>query len=158
MRCPVCGLKIRGDECRYCHTRLDDVYQSSNHAARALRRTDPKRARDEVVYTTYVPNDVKKTKLRVLTWTLGYVGANDFLVGRFLRGWFKLVSTVLIFASVIVLVIGEINALAFTDTFQTISEILAFPASFAFLMWVLDCFGVIFNRYKIPVVLGGSHE
>lgn len=158
MRCPVCGAKIRDVACRYCKTTKKEILTASNKKALALRKEDHKKAEDVVVYSSEIPSDVNATKLKILTGTLGWFGANDFYVGRYARAIFKLVVSVPFLILVFLRTLGEMFSWYNIDNIDLVCKVLAIPAAIAFFMYVTDFVGVFFHRYKIPVVLGDKDE
>ena len=158
MRCPLCGAKMKDVACRYCKTTKKEVLTASNKKALELRKNDREKAEDTVVYSGEIPSDVNATKLKVLTCTLGWFGANDFYVGRYARAIFKLVVTVPFFLLVILKVLAEMFLWYNLQNIDNILYWLSFLAAITFFLYVMDFVGVFTHKYKIPVVLGDKDE
>lgn len=148
MICPKCGNKIPKDglTCPYCKTSVEKIVKASNkEAKRALRNKE----KDRVVLTSYRPEDVKKSKLILLTIFLGWAGAHCYYVGRMGRGFLMLLCLVIGFACVATPETWAIHAYVG----GIVAGIFGFINVF---IWWTDIVSVCFDRFKIPVVLKGE--
>ena len=145
MKCPRCGNKIdeENKSCPYCNLKTSVIINAKNSDAKlALKNGD----KDKVFLSSYKPQDVSKTKLLLLSIFLGFAGAHCYYVGRVARG-----LTILA-----VFVIG-ITFAGIPETWELhkyVSGIVAGAFGFVgVMMWWSDIVAIIFNRYKIPIVI-----
>ncbi len=145
MICPNCGNKIPEDSayCLYCKLRVESILKASNEQAKIAYRNKQK---DKVVYSTYKPYDVNKTKLLLLSIFLGWVGAHCFYVGRYVK------ASILLVCAVLTICIGCLPKTWFLYTYfgGTFIGVLGFICVFN---WWMDIILIVFNKFKIPVVL-----
>ncbi len=150
--CPVCGAKmVEGKICRYCGTTQNQVLTSSNKKAKTELKLKHK---NEVCYSTYIPSDVSKKKLILLTIFTGLLGIHSLYVGRMFKGLYSLISFSLAFVSQLFVVIAENNSWSALQVLNNINSIFAFFAMFALIFWFVDIIAVLTGKFKVPVVLG----
>lgn len=154
MRCPVCGSKmVDGRVCQYCNITSQQVLSASNEAAKkAFKNGD----RQEVCYTTKLPNDVNKKKLVLLTVFLGWFGAGNFYVGKKIKGYFCAFSISLTFISGLFYELTKRDVLGGAEFYYGIFSFFTFFLMINILMWFTDILNLMFNNYKVPVILGGA--
>ena len=147
MICPKCGNKIPKDStvCLYCNTKVESIMTASNaEAKRALKY----KQKDRALLSSFMPYDVNKTKLLLLSIFLGWTGAHCFYVGRMTKGFTLLVCMIL---SILFVCIPETWVLH-----AYVSGVVAGAFGFVCVFnWWYDLLMICFNKFKIPVVLKG---
>ena len=153
MECPICGAKmLDGKLCKYCGITNVQVETASNEKAKQYLKAGKK---EDVCYSKTMPADVNKTKLVLLTVFLGYAGAGNFYVGKKVKAWFNLVSTVLSFIFGLLVYLSETFEWLYQAViFNLCLDFLSIFGAISFLMWFFDIMALIFKTYKVPVVLG----
>ena len=148
MICPKCYAKIKPEhiKCPSCGFDLRLMEEATNKAAKKAKHSVYK---DDVLYTTQTPPDIKRKKLILLSIFLGLFGAHHFYVGKILQGLYMLLSTVIgLSLSSVILAYGII------DSNNVIYQIYQFALVFqglAVIFWVIDMVKIFLRRYKIPV-------
>lgn len=152
MECPVCGAKmVDGKICKYCGVTSVQVNTASNQKAKEAIKQGNKQ---DVCYSKTMPSDVNKTKLVLLTVLLGYAGAGNFYVGKWVKAWVNLISFVLGVIISIFIYIGDKLSWGVEAWLQLALDFVCVFAAISLMMWVFDIAALIFKRYKVPVVLG----
>lgn len=142
-KCPRCKNKVQDyqkkcDECGLIFARLD---KAQNKFAKKELLSGHK---ENVVYVTKLPSDVKKLYLILYCGFLGIFGAHCFYVGRYARAFYMLIVGL---ASVV------LSVLPFTAFYETfISFFFIFPGILGF-MWAFDVVLIAIGKFKIPVAL-----
>ena len=148
MICPRCGNKIpkESSSCLYCKLSVDKIVNASNTEAKRAMRNKQK---ERVVLSSYRPNDIKKSKLVLMTVLLGWTGAHCYYVGRMGRGFTILLCLVLGLAFVAIPESWALHAY--------VSGIVAGALGFVWLFtWWTDIVNVCVDKFRIPVVLKGE--
>ncbi len=146
MKCPVCGAKMIDDKiCRYCNVTSDEVLNASNIEA---KRAFKEKRKDDVCYTTDIPSDVNKKKLVLFTVFLGLYGVHNFYIGRLYKGLYNAIS------------VGGLILSGFLEYFLGLNAFTFYFGRFFLwltvvnlFMWFSDIVNLIFNKFKVPVVL-----
>lgn len=147
--CPKCGNKIYPDEqeCQFCKLKVKNILEASNQKAKDIikNKQDPQ----DIVMTDILPKDVKKSKLLLLSIFLGLFGAHCFYVGRMKRGF--LIPVLFLFCVTLVSLPETWVLHAYFG--QTFAGLLGCISWFC---WWMDITKIIFNKFKVPVILGNS--
>lgn len=143
-RCPRCGTKndYTQQRCTECGLIFSRVENGSNQLAKDLIMTGQK---DMVIKAPMFPKDVSKKKFMFLCGFLGFFGAHNFYVGRFIKAIYQLVVGVF---SVLATMLSGISP--FFDNATTF--LFVFVAVDAF-MWIFDLIDGALNKYRIPVAV-----
>ena len=149
-RCPRCGMKqpqmvVTCPKCRLNFTKFD---AATNYEAKQALRVGEK---EQVIFRTGFPVDVKKWKLLLFTIFLGFTGAHYYYVGRTKMG---------IFFSIF-FGVGIINAVV-SSIYPSVTQTNAFQWFYLLVLvwgavialWIIDIAKVSLNRFKIPVSRG----
>lgn len=144
MKCPRCGeenFKTQ-KKCSDCGLVFDRLNYVSNRAGKiAVVR----REKENILRVTKWPKDAKKSKALLLCGFLGLVGAHNFYLGRYVKGFFSLIVTLV--ACVCIMLENVIDYASFYESFFFL------PTGIMFLMWWVDFILIASNKYKIPVAL-----
>ena len=144
MKCPRCGeenFKTQ-KKCSDCGLIFDRLNYVSNRAGKiAVVR----REKENILRVTKWPKDAKKSKALLLCGFLGLVGAHNFYLGRYVKGFFSLIVTLV--ACVCIMLENVIDYASFYESFFFL------PTGIMFLMWWVDFILIASNKYKIPVEL-----
>ncbi len=144
MKCPRCGeenFKTQ-KKCSDCGLVFDRLNYVSNRAGKiAVVR----REKENILRVTKWPKDAKKSKALLLCGFLGLVGAHNFYLGRYVKGFFSLIVTLV--ACVCIMLENVIDYASFYENFFFL------PTGIMFLMWWVDFILIASNKYKIPVAL-----
>ena len=145
MNCPKCGCKMRKQIiCPYCKITGEEVKFASNKEAK--KRIKNKNT-EEVYISSYIPYDVDKKKLSIITVLGGFWGFDAYYLGRRRYAIIKFGIIALTFYCFIMS-----HFLNYTF-FDTPTEILAFICAIFVFMWFGSMFGLLFNKAKVPIVL-----
>ncbi|MFQ6773320.1 MAG: TM2 domain-containing protein [Clostridia bacterium] len=146
-KCPRCNmlLNIGAPSCPDCGLNFAKFANATNaEAKRAMRKGEKER----VLNTSQRPSDVSKTKLLLSCIFGGLFGVHEFMLGRWLRGLFYCITTMLAF------VLAWLQMYDFTSVaFEYITEIVYLVWVVILVIWIDSIFKIIFNKYKIPVSL-----
>ena len=147
MLCPKCYTKINKDKnrCDYCGFNINDLKDASNKKAKKALHSPFK---DDVLFTSQLPNDVSKKKLMLFSIFLGLFGVHNFYVGKIWQGLYNVVVTSLV--AVLGAIIIALKIITNTPLYIAFQFLLVFQG--INVIWVIvDIFNIIFNRYKVPV-------
>lgn len=141
-KCPRCGQKCLTNQkdCPSCGLIFKRLEMATNTQAKKQFFKKDK----SVVMTNNLPSDVKRWVLILLCLFLGSFGAHCFAVGRYYRGTYMLVVTLI---SLVVITIQYTHS---TEVFM--SYFFVFPALMA-IFWMVDLFEICFGLFKVPVAL-----
>jgi TM2 domain-containing membrane protein YozV len=136
MKCPVCGSKmVNGKVCRYCNVTSDQVINASNKKAKNAKK---QKINEEVCYSSYLPSDVNKRKLLLLTIFLGVFGAGSFYVGKYVKAWFALIASVLAIAIALVDYFNKYYGWGAENGISIIFNLVTFFAAINVILWFDD--------------------
>ena len=143
MLCPKCYGKIdkKTNRCSYCGFKMSELDGATNKQAKQAMKTIYK---DDILYSTKLPEDVKKSHLVLWCVFLGFFGAHHFSVGKFWQGFFMCLVTCLTATFSIVTAFVQ-------GVYQKIFEVLTVFQGAVLIMWVSDLVKIVANRYKVPV-------
>lgn len=143
-KCPRCGEKCFSvqKKCDYCGLVFERLNYVTNKAGKIAVI---KRQKEKVLRVTTWPSDVKKWKAMLFCGLGGLVGAHNFYLGRFLKGFFSLIVTLI--GLVCILFENYINYAPFYEAFFFL------PTAITFILWIYDFIMIFFERYKIPVAI-----
>ena len=152
MRCPICGAKLKDEKCPYCKITSNQVVYASNADAKEARIHKTKK---EVYTSDVMPKDVNKLKLWLFTIIGGWVGADSFLTGKYVKGMFSLFTFMTLylfsfFHSLASILNWGDNAVT---TFSFLLQMFSIFGVITFMMWLIGVIQLIFKKYKFPVVI-----
>ena len=151
MKCPICGCKMKQEiVCPYCNVTGDDVkFASNREAKKRIKANDTK----EVYNSTYLPYDVDRKKLALITVVGGFFGFDLYYLGRYKGGIIQFATIFLGFISVVL-------SQFFGYTFLSgITEVLTLICAVYFLIWLTKIFNILLlKKAKVPVVLPDKVE
>ena len=146
-RCPRCDTKclIHQPKCEACGLIFSRLSYATNREAKKAIKNHKK---NFVVYDKTLPKDVNKWKLFFMCLFLGMFGGHDFYVGKYLKGFFKLLSAIMLF-------VAAALPMSWWNDFYlaSIMWILIIPSGFDAIFWLLDTFRILSNHYKVPVAI-----
>lgn len=156
-KCPRCGKKhlIDTDRCDECGLIFERLKKTSNTAAKEAIKN---KEHNKVVYTSDLPRDVNKVKLLLTSIFLGFLGIQYAKVGRYKMFVFILVSFFLLFVYTLLTFMPSIPQEIFSDKYIGLLLLfMTFPAGFAFIIWMVSIFQIVFNKFKVPVSIDESY-
>lgn len=145
MWCPKCygGMNRKMGLCMHCGFRYKDLEGATNSQVRIARQEGKK---EDIIFTDRLPEDVKKKKLLLFSIFLGLWGGHNYYVGKFKKAIFM---TSIFVIYMLFLVLQKFNiGTEFVNYFFTF---VATIQGVSVIMWILDIFYIIFNRFKVPV-------
>ena len=151
MRCPFCYEKVNNvtNVCPVCGFKKSDLDSASNKLVDTYRKKDP----EIVISVTEVPSDVSRRKLFFLCLFGGMIGLHSIYVKRYFRGICSVVLTLILLIGT-PFVYGDMSSIESIINYNPyLTSIVAISGAVAVIMWFSDFVGIIFKRYKIPVVL-----
>lgn len=146
-KCPRCKERCFQHEksCHECGLIFERLNYTSNKSAKKLIL---KGNYKDTIKTSDWPADAKKTTATLLCLFLGYTGAHNFYLGRFIKAGISLFGFVL--AVVMVILTDYIYG---TTTWNILWLISIIPGTCVLLFWFSDLISIIFEKYKIPVAI-----
>ena len=118
---------------------------ATNSAAKKAYQAGEK---DQVILRVGLPTDISKTKLLLLTIFLGFIGAHYYYVGRKRMGLF---FTSFFFVGILNAIISIFfKNIVYTEAYQ-VFYMFVLTWGFVILLWMVDIFKVLLNRFKVPV-------
>lgn len=147
MKCPICGCKMKQEfMCPFCKVTGHQVRNASNREAKErIRKKDTK----EVYNSSYMPKDINRTRLLLITLFGGFVGTHQFYVGKYKTGLFfgfSFLYTIVFFALSFYMFPNNVVLKYFANFGYIIFAVVIF-------LWISDFFKVLFKRFSVPVVL-----
>mgnify|MGYP001864247514 FL=1 len=148
-RCPRCNTKMPKEimVCPSCRLNFVKFENATNAEAKIALKMGEK---DRVVYRKGCPKDVSRTKLTLLTVFLGFMGANNYYVGKTHRGVF---FTIFFIIGVINAIITNVLNLNPSGELWEVFTFLVLIWGIVLFMWIIDIAKVALNKFKIPVSL-----
>ena len=145
MWCPKCygGMKKNEGFCTHCGFRFKDLEGATNDKARIARKEGKK---DDILYVTTLPSDVKKKNLVLYCVFLGLFGAHNYYVGKFAKAIYMTATFVIFTLFQVLKSLGV--ALSFVNYFYSFFAALE---GLSIALWILDLINICFNRFKVPV-------
>lgn len=146
-RCPRCGekLPISANICSACELNFSKFNSATNKTGKKALKEG---RRDDVLFRTGCPTDVSKTKLLLLAIFLGFMGAHNYYVGRYVRGIFCSAFFLIGVANAVLTVVFKIVASGFVNE---VLSVLVLIWGAVLVMWLFDIINIIFDKFKIPV-------
>lgn len=148
--CPFCGTRRKGDErfCYACNLDFADLKETKikDYTNAVKNKQKNESLEGKVVYAPFVPNDVSYGAFKMFAIFLGFFGVHNFYVGRFKKGIFHLIFSIL--------TIGMICLDVFLAKKGV--DIRFFSVWFALLpvgLWFADLFAIFRKKYKFPTLL-----
>lgn len=147
-RCPRCGTKndysnVRCSECGLIFSRVEN---GSNKLAKQLILSGQKNL---VIKAPRFPKDVSKKTFLLLCGFLGFFGAHNFYVGRYVKAVYQ------IFVGVFSVLATFFAGVPFIDFLMSFMYI---PVAISAFMWIFDFVDGLLNKYRIPVAVDFSVE
>ena len=148
MLCPKCYAKIKKDKkrCDNCGFNLNELNGASNKQAKKAMKSI---YRDDVLFTSQLPEDVSKKKLLLFSIFLGLFGAHHFYVGRIWRGMVNVLCVAITF--VLGFLLLEFNIIVNSHPIYIAFQCFLFLQGLNVVFWVKDIVDIICGRYKVPV-------
>ena len=146
-KCPRCKSKCYKHEkkCSDCGLIFERLNYTSNKCAKKLLL---KGKYKDTIKTYDWPVDVKKSTALFLCIFLGYTGAHNFYVGRFLKALISLTGFIL---SIIMVILTDY---IYGSTLWNILWLFALiPGTCVLWFWFSDLIFILFEKYKIPVAI-----
>lgn len=155
MNCPVCGAKLYNNNvCKYCkdvtRTRIENA---SNIKAKEAFKSKDESLKQQVVYSTYIPSDVNKVKLVLLTILLGWLGIHNYYIGRLYKGLFSTLSISIEFCIQALKLANEYYSWGVASSLSIFDTIFAFMGAFVVIIWFGDVMALLVKKFKVPVIL-----
>ena len=153
VRCPYCHARIvkYTTTCPRCGIHKKQIFEASNVRAKEIMKA---KTGEKIFMTRHRPDDVVFMRMVMLSLVCGLFGAHCFYVGRRIRGYIILFSTIFGLISAICVQIFVPDSVM--QYFR--STIILFPTDIflvgAFICWAYDFFGVVFGFFKYPIRLG----
>lgn len=115
-------------------------YASNKAAKKKLLHFD----RDYIIYTTQLPQDVKRWKLILFTLLLGLFGGHYYYVGKFWKGLYMSLSFVYLFLCTL------FNAQIYE---YMENNYLFLPIGIYALVWLFSLVYVLTKKFKVPIYI-----
>jgi hypothetical protein len=143
-KCPRCNAKTyanmkKFENCNLIFERLK--YASNQEAKKAILN----RQREKVIYTSQFPPDLQRWKAGVICACFGFLGLHNIYVGRYIKGAFSFIFSLM---TMILLLVLEPSLQS-----NLYSSWLLIPSALVFYFWFYDLFLIGINKYKVPVAL-----
>lgn len=155
LKCPVCGCKMKTGICPYCHVTDRQVTEASNQDAKTAIKAGK---REYIHYTNTLPSDVSRKKLFWYSLFLGWAGAENFYVGKYVKAWYCLIVSVLMTIASVFFTISNLCHWVTANAFYMMIELLAIPMIVVLFFWFTDILGVITKSFKVPILLIGKEN
>ncbi len=141
-KCPRCGEKSLKNavKCSYCGLIFERLKWATNRAGKKMLRAGKK---NRVVYTSILPNDLKRYKILLMCIFLGLWGGHLFYVGRLKKGIVMLVFGIIFIVAGILSMNGLIPV--------SISTFIYIIVGANGIMWLFDIFNICIKKFKVPV-------
>lgn len=148
-RCPRCETVVQSDAlvCPACRLRFDKLHNLSNSQAKYHLRNHQK---DSVIYTTDRPSDINNKKFLQLLFLLGIFGAHNLYIGKYGRGYFSLISTLLYIPALSLSIALKSNGIYVEFISYYLCGILALLVAISFLIWFNDVLSIIMKKFRYP--------
>lgn len=148
MLCPKCYARIKKEQvrCQHCGFNLNVMQGATNKEAKIAKKTIYK---DDILYTTNVPQDVSKKKLLLFSIFFGLFGVHHFYVGKFWQGLYMCLCTSI--TTILTIVITALGIIDQQNIFYITFQFLLIFQGINIIFWVSNILNIIFERYKIPV-------
>lgn len=143
-KCPRCNEKTfinakKCDNCGLIFSRLE--YLSSKEAKKAILKGE----KEKIIKTTEFPRDLQRWKAILLCALGGSLGLHNIYVGRYIKGFFSMIFTILTAILIVVL-----NGNVFASLYESVFVI---PGALVFIFWFYDLFLLLIKKYKVPAAL-----
>jgi len=156
LKCPICGAKLLNKQvCPYCKVTDEEIRAASNKKVKEYRKTGNT---DMIHFTNILPPDVKRWKITLYTFLLGWLGINHIYVNRPYRAAYSMVSTIGSLTMIIISMFANIVTDAGLIIFNLLYEILMYMMAINIVMWFSNMISCIFKGFKVPVVLPNNKE
>ncbi|MBQ0017335.1 MAG: NINE protein [Clostridiales bacterium] len=150
MHCPKCYGKIdkQSKRCVDCGFRLNEMKGATHKEVRQARRDG---VGQDVLYTTDLPEDIKKKKLLLLCVFLGLFGAHSFYTGKIFKAIFSIISTVAITTIAILFIATQTTAEYYGMAMVWTYSVSLLLMGINIVMFLFDLINIIRNKYKVSV-------
>ena len=150
MKCPKCGCKMKKQIiCPYCKITGDEVRFASNKEAKERIKIGDT---SEVYISSYIPYDLSKKTLLLITIFGGVLGIDAYYVGRRKRGIIQVATFALAFISFLMYYAIHVGF------FKHITEILTLVCAIFVCLWLSAIFRLCFGICKVPIVLPNEEQ
>lgn len=143
-KCPRCNEKTYANvtKCENCNLIFARLKFASNQEA---KKAILNRQKEKVIYTSQFPTDLNRWITAFLCGFFGYLGLHNIYVGRYVKGGFSFVFSLL---TMILLLVLE-------PTFQSFlyQTWLWIPSALVFYFWFYDLFLIAIKKYKVPIAI-----
>lgn len=145
MWCPKCygGMKEKNGICLHCGFQMKDLEGATNDNVKVARKNGKK---EDILYTTKLPVDVKKKSLLLYCIFLGIFGAHNYYVGKFIKAIYM--TTTFVFMTLFMILKNSGVGIDFVNYFYTFVALLQ---GVTIIMWIWDLISICFNKFKVPV-------
>lgn len=146
-KCPRCKEKClaHAKTCHECGLIFERLNYTSNKTAKKLIL---KGKYKDTIKTADWPYDAKKSTALLLCGFLGFTGAHNFYLGRFVKG-----ATAL-FGIILSIIMVSLNDLIFgTQIWHYLNMIVLIPGACSLVFWITDFLIIFLEKYKIPVAI-----
>ena len=152
-RCPRCNYKTPTQFCRCgnCGLNYDKFSSATNAEAKSAFRMGEK---ERVLHTKQRPSDVSKIGILLKCIFGGWFGLHYFSLGKIWRGVFHIVG----FAMAFVYAYCAMKFNIRTGYLGYFVLLCGFIWVASFIIWLVDIFSIIFNKFKYPVSLPYSNQ
>ena len=142
-RCPRCGVKvpIAQEKCPYCNLVYERLRLVTNKSAKEALK---KGYKHKVIQYAVLPPDISRLRLILYCLLFGTLGVHRYYVG-------KIKSALFFTFSFIALVAANVIFFFQLSPLYILGYFLAFPIAFNMLFWMVDFFGILFKKFKVPV-------
>ena len=146
-KCPRCKEKClaHAKTCNECGLIFERLNYTSNKSAKKLIL---KGKYKDTLKTADWPYDAKKLTALLLCGFLGFTGAHNFYLGRFIKGSLALFGIVL--STIMVALNDQIFG---TQIWHYLNLIVLIPGACSLIFWITDFFVIFLEKYKIPVAI-----
>lgn len=149
MRCPLCFDKIPhySNICVSCGFNKEELNNTSNAMIFEMRDKDP----EIIIESTVMPKDLKKKRLLLLCIFTGWFGGHLFYCRKYVKGTiYAIIMSILLIACPFIY--GTLPIPFGIDPVDLTTWV-SVPGAIVFISWLIELIQIIFNRFKIPVVL-----
>ena len=163
-KCPYCKSKnpLAARYCGACHLDFYQLDRCKNKEAKKMlrHRRFGETFEGEIVGTTKLPSDVKRSRLILFSIFLGLFGAHNFYVGKYIKAICQCVLGILFLGlSIAVTVLLEkitptMVVFGVTTSLENVLVLVAaLVGAFPIISWFYDVLAILFKKYEVPIAL-----
>lgn len=150
MNCPKCYGKIDkvSNRCKSCGFNMRELNGATHKDVRRARKEG---FGEDVLYTSILPDDIKKKKLLLLCIFLGLFGGHSYYAGKLVKGLYSTIVTIglIVISSLHVAYVDIQNLMGIAGAW--ILSSLYLLMGFNLIMFITDLVAIISNKYKVSV-------